>query len=217
MASVAEPGGAIKAFAERCKIELAAASVARMVTLVVLLRDRAAALGLISEMDRPALLERHVLDSLRAATAFQPEDRRALDLGSGAGLPGLVLAVALPNCTFLLLDPRRRAISFLDLAVERLGLENASVVPGRVEEIDEREMDVVTARAFATIERSWAAACHLLRPGGRLVYFAGRRLEDPEGRGRSLTHPEPPASVQATPVVESSGPLVIMSRRGGGC
>lgn len=174
-----------------------------------LLRDRAIPLGLVAASDAHRLYERHLLDCFRACLEFTPGDRHALDLGSGSGLPGLVLATALPMTSFVLVDSRRRAAGFLELAVERLGLENVEVRMAAAGDVN-MAVDVVTARAFGPIERSWAAAWPLLRPGGRLIYFAGRRLRDPARTARS---PEPPAEVRTAEVIASWPPLVIMSRR----
>jgi 16S rRNA (guanine527-N7)-methyltransferase len=182
-------------------------------TYLALLRDRAIPLGLVAASDADRLYERHVLDSLRAATELRRGDRLVLDLGSGAGLPGLVLAAAVPGASFLLVEPRRRAAGFLELAVERLGLPNVEVVMSRAEEVSET-VDVATARAFAPMAGSWEAAWPLLRPGGRLVYFAGRELEDPRDEAERIRRPESPSAVRTSTVIASSAPLVIMSRRG---
>lgn len=183
-----------------------------LVRLHDLLLERAVPLGLVGERDAGRLYERHVLDSLAAAAAFEPSDRLAYDLGSGAGLPGLVLAIALPGCRFVLVEPRRRRAGFLELAAERLGLGNVSVAVARAEDLGEGEGDVVTARAFAPLERSWRAAFRLLRPGGRLVYFAGRGLRDPLAAAASVAAPEPPGEISLLRVLESAPPLVIMAR-----
>jgi 16S rRNA (guanine527-N7)-methyltransferase len=176
-----------------------------------LLSEKAVPLGLVAESDRDRLWERHIEDCLRATAAFRPEDRVAYDLGSGAGLPGIVLACALPDRTFRLVEPRRRAAAFLELAVERLRLENVELLITRAEELDE-PADVATARAFAPLDRAWSAAHRLLRPGGRLVYFAGGGMKDPAVHARSMISPEPPAEVEVVERVDSGAPLVIMSR-----
>jgi 16S rRNA (guanine527-N7)-methyltransferase len=174
-----------------------------------LLEERAIPMGLVAESDRGRLWERHIEDCLRATAAFRPEDRSAYDLGSGAGLPGIVLACALPDRRFRLIEPRRRAVAFLELAVGELGLSNVEILKARVEEVRE-PTDVVTARAFAPLDRTWAAARPLLRSGGRLVYFAGSGLDDPEGSARALS--EPPHEVEVIDPLASGAPLVIMSR-----
>jgi 16S rRNA (guanine527-N7)-methyltransferase len=172
-----------------------------------LLRDRASVVGLLSERDLPILHERHVLDSLQAARFFVPDDELAVDLGSGAGLPGLVLAIALPRCQFVLVESRRKRVGFLELAVDRLGLSNAQIEMSRTEDL-RMEADGVTARAFAPLERSWAAAHPLLRPGGRLIYFAGSGAA---AQARSAVEP-PPTRVDVVQGLANSPPLVIMAR-----
>ncbi len=176
-----------------------------------LLRERAIPLGLISEADAPRVRERHVKDSVRAARLVESGEAMLCDIGSGAGLPGIPIAIARPDLTVTAIEPRTRAVGFLELAIDRLGLANLRVLASRVEEAD-IVADVATSRAFAPIEGSWEAAVRILRPGGRLIYFAGRGLEDPVAAARSLTRPEPPASVRADPVIAEFSPLVIMAR-----
>jgi 16S rRNA (guanine527-N7)-methyltransferase len=135
----------------------------------------------------------------------------AYDLGSGAGLPGIVLACALPDRRFRLVEPRRRAAAFLELAVERLALANVEILLARAEDLED-PADVVSARAFAPLDRAWAAAWRLLGSGGRLVYFAGEGMRDPAARAWSIVSPEPPAEVELIERVDSGAPLVIMSR-----
>jgi 16S rRNA (guanine527-N7)-methyltransferase len=178
-----------------------------------LLRSRAVPLGLVAESDVDRVGERHVRDSLRAAAVLSEGDALACDIGSGAGLPGLVLAIARPEVRFVLLEPKQRAVGFLELAVDRLGLSNVEVRAERIEDVD-LEADVATARAFGSLERSWQAAVPVLRPGGRLIYFAGEGLEDPEGAARAVMVPEQPESVRIERVVAGFSPLVIMTRKG---
>jgi 16S rRNA (guanine527-N7)-methyltransferase len=196
--------------AARFGLTLSDQQVDRLRTFLRLLRDRAIPSGLVAASDRNRLYSRHLLDCLRAAGLFKETDLRACDLGPGAGLPGVVLAVALPGCRFALIESKRRAAGFLELAVERLDLKNVEVVVARVEDV-RQQVDVATARAFAPPERSWAAAHPVLRPGGRLIYFGGGGLaDDPIER---LDEPEPPASIRLASPVDSFAPLVIMSRR----
>ena len=183
---------------------------ALLASLADVLVERAVPVGLVAEGDRERVIERHVLDCLRAVVAFRTEDGHAVDIGSGAGLPGLVLATALPERRFTLIESRNRAAGFLELAVERLGLANVDVRWGRVEDVDIRA-DITTARAFGDLQRAWSAACGVLRPGGRLVYFAGGEWDASAVEG--IDDPEPPASVVVDRVVETSSPLVMMDRR----
>jgi len=200
-----EPSDPISSGAAALGVSLPPGASDRLRRFGALLRDRAVPLGLISAGDSDRILERHVLDSLRAVVALRPTDTSAYDLGTGAGLPGVVVAVAVPRLTVRLVEARRRRIGFLELAVGELELWNAEVVHGRIEELRE-PADVCFARALAPPAESWRLARPLLRPGGRLVYFAGGRagLTVPPGVAGS--------EVVEMPVLESSGPLVIMAR-----
>ena len=171
-----------------------------------LLADRAVPLGAISRSDSARIRERHTLDSLRAVPVVQGVDEAA-DLGSGAGLPGVVVAIALPRIRMLLIERRPQRAAFLELAVEDLGLSNVAVVAGRVEDVPD-DVDVALARAFAPIEEAWARARKILRPDGRLVYFAGAETGTPEPPAGSVIE-----GVLRTPVLESAGALVIMTRQ----
>lgn len=179
----------------------------RLETFEGLLADRAVSLGLIGEADLPRLRERHVLDCLRAAAVVVASDRSAVDLGSGAGLPGIVVAIACPSLAVTLVESRRGRAAFLELATERLELANATVEPSRVEAVS-GSFDLCFARAFADLRTSWRLAERLLHPNGRLVYFGGSTFDPshivPEGMD---------VLILPGPSVASAGPLVIMSRQ----
>jgi 16S rRNA (guanine527-N7)-methyltransferase len=176
-----------------------------------MLLERAPKLGLVARGDLVRLRHRHIEDCLRAARSVRPTDMLAYDLGSGAGLPGVVLAVAVPTCHFVLVESRSKRAGFLELAVARLGLSNAEVSLGRAQDLS-TPADLITARAFAPLERTWRVAHPLLRRGGRLVFFAGKG-ED-ASRAASLTDPEPPILVEmdVEKGLANQGPLVIMAR-----
>jgi 16S rRNA (guanine527-N7)-methyltransferase len=181
----------------------------RLLRFERLLADRAVPIGAVARSDAGRIRERHILDCLRAA----PYARTAgltYDLGSGAGLPGIVVAIALPDVRVLLVDRRANRAAFLELAVEELRLSNAEVVAGPVEGLAE-PAGACLSRAFAPIERSWEAAERLLRPGGRLVFFGGRDLD----AAGAIVVPSGAVleAVVRTPVLESAGPLVIMARQ----
>jgi 16S rRNA (guanine527-N7)-methyltransferase len=171
-----------------------------------LLRERAAPLGMISGADLPRIRERHLLDCLRAA-AHCGGLTTAYDLGSGAGLPGIPLAIAVPALQLTLVEARRNRAGFLELAADALPLPNVSVFPGRAEHLRER-VDLVTARAFKSASECWDLADSLLTPAGRLIYFAGTGFDPgadtPKGAELRLF---------STPSLANSGPLAIMSRQ----
>jgi 16S rRNA (guanine527-N7)-methyltransferase len=178
----------------------------RLIEFERLLVDRAIPAGIVARSDAPRIRERHLLDCLRASPVPGRGDR-CYDLGSGGGLPGLVVAIARPDLRISLVERRARRVAFLELALEVLAPGNAEVVPTPLEEL-EGPADVCFSRALGPLGRVWASARPLLRPGGRLVYFAGREpvaVEIPEDAVlvAELAHP----------VLESAGPLVIMARQ----
>lgn len=170
-----------------------------------MLRERAVPAGMVSAADEPRLRERHVLDCLRAVPEVLPSDERALDLGSGAGLPGVIVAIARPELHVGLVEVRRHRVAFLELVLERLGIGNAEVQPVRIQELT-TPVDLCFARALAPLPQAWRLAEPLLLDRGRLVYFAGRTARGP------LEGPSARAEVRTTAVLESAGPLVIMAR-----
>jgi len=171
-----------------------------------LIRERAVPLGMVATADAPRLRERHIVDSLRAAMVVSADDRSAYDLGSGAGLPGIVVAIACPDLQVTLVESRRPRAAFLQLVLDRLELSNGAVSNFRVETLDV-PVDLCFSRAFARVGVAWRAADRLLVPGGRLVYFAGERFDASE-------LPEDAVStLVTTSTLARSGPLVIMSRQ----
>ncbi|HWO70143.1 MAG TPA: 16S rRNA (guanine(527)-N(7))-methyltransferase RsmG [Actinomycetota bacterium] len=206
-----DPARTLARQAEELGADIGADQAEALIAFERLLLDRGVPLGAVSEGDAGRLRERHVLDSLRAVRAISSRDREAIDVGTGAGLPGVVLAIARPEVRFTLLEPRRRRAAFVELAVERLGIRNARVLPRRAEEFAaqvaagcEPAAEVAFARALGPLDRCLSLAGGLLTPGGRLVWFAGKRR----------AHPLPPgAAVIETPALESAGPLVIMGRQ----
>jgi len=186
-------------------VRLTASQASLLLRLERLLADRAVPLGMIAASDSTRLRQRHILDCLRAVPEVG-DASAAYDLGSGAGLPGLVIAIVEPELRIGLVESRRRRVSFLELAVQELGLANAQVLAGRAEALSQR-VERCFARAFAPLAETWRVADPLLIEGGRLVYFAG-----------AGTPVEPPAdarilAVRTNPVLESAGPLVIMGRQ----
>lgn len=132
--------------------------------------------GLIGPREVPRVWERHLLNSA-AIASLVPVGARVVDVGSGAGLPGIPLALARPDLTVTLLEPLARRVAFLTECVHRLGLERVTVVRGRAEEGPIRRQlggaDVVTARAVAPLEKLAGWCLPLLRPGGLLLAMKG--------------------------------------------
>lgn len=121
------------------------------------------------------MVTRHLLDSLAVLPSLH--GGTAVDLGSGAGLPGIVLAIAEPAREWLLVDANGKKARFLRAAVRELSLANVRVAQQRVEEV-EGAFDTVTARAFASLPDMLAWGGHLLAPGGRWLAMKGQLPQD---------------------------------------
>jgi 16S rRNA (guanine527-N7)-methyltransferase len=138
-----------------------------------LLATRGVTQGLLGPREVPRLWDRHLLNCAVVAELIEPPRGTLVDLGSGAGLPGLVLAMVLPDMPVTLLEPMERRCRFLTECVAELGLTNVSVLRGRAEDVTIRT-DVVTARAVAPLPRLADLAMGLVRPGGMVLAIKGR-------------------------------------------
>jgi 16S rRNA (guanine527-N7)-methyltransferase len=147
------------------------------VTFAGLLATRGVERGLLGPREVPRLWDRHLLNCAVVAELIEPRRGTLLDLGSGAGLPGLVLAMLLPETAVTLLEPMERRCRFLTEAVTELGLANVSVLRGRAEDVTLRT-DVVTARAVAPLPRLAELAIGLVRPGGMVLAIKGRTAQE---------------------------------------
>jgi len=176
-----------------------------------LLVERAVPLGFVAEGDRPRIWERHVLDSLRVVPLIPSKAGEAVDIGSGAGLPGVVVAAARPDLAVALLDAQRKRVAFLEYVVDELGLVNARVVHGRAEDAPV-SADVAFARAVGSANVAWRLARGLLRPGGSLLYFAGRSWTT---RDEAHLSSSSVVTVRDQGVSGDVGPIVMISQHDG--
>ena len=163
--------------------------------------------GMVASSDRDHLRDRHVLDSLRAVPHLDRVKQPVVDLGSGAGLPGIPVAVARPDLFLTLAEPRQLRVAFLELVVERLSLRNVRVFPRPAEELLPSDTGVCLARGFGDPSRTWAVARRLLHADGSLIYWAGTTFR--------TDHVPEDARIVAigSPTLESGGPIVIMTRQ----
>jgi 16S rRNA (guanine527-N7)-methyltransferase len=160
--------------------------------------------GMVAASDAPRLWSRHIVDGLRGAPLVSSRAGLAYDLGSGAGLPGIPIAVARPELTVVLAEHRRSRSAFLELVVRELALPNVQVHVGRAEDLSPGA-DACFARAFRRPRECWRIAEPLLAQHGALLYWAGSRSE---------IYVEGP-SIEAffTPELADVGPIVMMTRQ----
>jgi 16S rRNA (guanine527-N7)-methyltransferase len=134
-------------------------------------------LGLIGPLEVERLWSRHIVNCALVAPLLRPG--RVGDVGSGAGLPGLVLAIARPDVDLVLIEPMERRTDWLSAESERLGLANVTVIRGRAEDVrPEPLLDQVTARAVSALGKLVPLCAPLLKPGGELLLMKGARVDD---------------------------------------
>jgi len=195
-----EPAAALAAFGER--IEPARAFVSALAA-------RGELLGLIGPLELPRLWTRHVLNSALVAPLLRPG--LVGDVGSGAGLPGLVLAIARPDVQFALIEPMERRTDWLQSQVGELGLDNVVVERARAEESSYRgRLDQVTARAVSALKTLIPVVVPLLRAGGELVLLKGARVDaEREAAAKQIAR----AKLSAVEVLELTAPGIQESTR----
>ncbi|MEN8649831.1 16S rRNA (guanine(527)-N(7))-methyltransferase RsmG [Streptomyces sp. 21So2-11] len=144
-----------------------------------LLADVGVTRGLIGPREVPRLWERHLLNCA-VLSEVVPEGVTVCDVGSGAGLPGIPLALVRPDLKITLLEPLLRRTNFLQEVVELLGLDHVTVVRGRAEEVlgTLPPVHVVTARAVAPLDRLAGWGVPLLRPYGEMLALKGDTAEE---------------------------------------
>ena len=141
------------------------------------LARRGEELGLIGPREPARLWSRHIVNSALVAPLLRPG--LVGDIGSGAGLPGIVLAIARPDVEFVLIEPMERRVDWLIGETAALGLSNVDVLRGRAEEARlPRALDQVTARAVSSLAKLIPIAVPLVRSGGELVFVKGERVAD---------------------------------------
>lgn len=195
-----------------------------------MLADTAVRRGLIGPREVPRLWDRHLMNCA-VLSEVVPAGVSVCDVGSGAGLPGIPLALTRPDLRITLLEPLLRRTRFLDDVVAALSLTNASVVRGRAEEMVDAigPVDVVTARAVAPLDRLAGWGLPLLRPYGQMLALKGETAEQELKAARAALGKlgavewsivqagvglvDPPATVVRVLVGESPGGVRVAARR----
>jgi 16S rRNA (guanine527-N7)-methyltransferase len=140
------------------------------------LTRRGEQLGLIGPQELSRLWSRHLMNCVLVAPLLRPG--RVGDVGSGAGLPGLVLAMARPDVEVVLIEPMERRTDWLREEAARLRLSNVEVLRGRAEDVGELRLDQVTARAVSALRTLIPLTAPLVRIGGELILMKGVRVAE---------------------------------------
>ncbi|MDO4259932.1 MAG: 16S rRNA (guanine(527)-N(7))-methyltransferase RsmG [Actinomycetaceae bacterium] len=171
--------------------------------------------GLVGPRELPRLWSRHIVNSA-AILDFLPKKGQLLDIGSGAGFPGIVVAICRPDLDIHLAEPMLRRVEWLEDVVDGLGLDNVTIHQARAEELRGKgKADVVTARAVAKLPKLVRMTSKLIAPGGRLVALKGRRAPiEVEEAALELKRHHLSAQVHEVPsVMEEEGTFVVVCER----
>lgn len=135
--------------------------------------------GLLGPRELPQLWSRHVLSSALLSELLVA-GQKVVDIGSGAGLPGIPMAIASPYCQFTLVEPMERRSNWLNGAIEELGLKNVVVIRSRAEELHRTDFDVATARAVAALDKLVRLLSPLIRGSEGKTILALKGSKAPE-------------------------------------
>ena len=189
-------------------LDLSPDAVARLLDYQALLQRWNGAYNLTAVRDPAEMITRHLLDSLAILPHVQGQT--LADLGTGPGLPGIVLAIAAPGREILLVDSNGKKVRFLREAIRTLQLEGVRAVQSRVEDV-QGQYECVTARAFASLAEMLGWGGHLLAPEGRWLAMKGRQPDDelaelPAGFALRQSH------VLHVPGLDAERHLLVLSR-----
>lgn len=152
-----------------------------------ILATRGVEWGVIGPREVPRLWERHLLNCAVLTELIDADCATLADIGSGAGLPGIVLAMMLPDVRVTLIEPLERRVKFLTECLAELDVANASVVRSRAEDLTGKlSVDVVTARAVAPLERLVPLAIGVARSGGMVLAIKGSSAAEELSRAKSV-------------------------------
>jgi len=173
---------------EFCAQRTDSAGIERLEKLAVLLADENERQNLVSAASLASVWQRHFADSLQLLDHVPRGTSPWLDLGTGAGFPGLALAAASPDASFILVESRKRRVDWLNRAATELGLQNCRVEGARVENVESFESAVIVARAFAPLGKLLRLSARFSTPD--TVWLL------PKGRSAAQEWSEQPAEVR---------------------
>ena len=171
-------------FIKQLKEEYGSDTAQKLVSYIDLVLERNEHINLTAVRDRDEAMQKHLADSLSAADL--PEFRnsgRIIDVGTGAGFPGAILAIAYPDKEFVLLDSTLKRLKVIDEFAERLGISNITIVHARAEEISGKpeyssQFDLCVSRAVASLDKLSGWCLPFVRKGGFFIPYKGENYKD---------------------------------------
>ena len=148
--------------------------------------------GLVGDTNPEKILHRHILENLAIAQQIK-NHKLCMDMGTGAGLPGMVLAIALPDTKWILLDSRKKCANFIKQQVKTIKPKNVTVIECRAEKYKPTEKpDLIISRALAPLPEYYRLAAPLVAKNGRILAIKGRKIEKEKAelRKRGIKHTE---------------------------
>ena len=153
-------------------ISTSSEQIGKLITHVELLCKWNKAFNLTSIIDAQQILTHHLLDSASVSSWITGDD--IIDVGTGAGFPGLTLAILQPERNFYLLDSRGKKTRFIDTVIRHTGINNAATIHNRVESFrPDTKFDTIVTRAFSSLHDMYTSCRHLMRPNGCIVAMKG--------------------------------------------
>ena len=189
----------LQAGLQQMGLKLTTAQQLLLLEYVALLRKWNSTYNLTALRDESKMISHHILDSL-SLLAYIKDAKTLMDVGSGGGMPGIPTAICRPDLQITLLDSNTKKTTFLQQVVIELGLSNVTVASGRVEAMHDKDVDVVTSRAFAELADFISLTKHLLNENG---YWAAMKGVYPY---EELEHV--PASVEVEKVEKIEIPML---------
>lgn len=174
------------------KIKCSEQAVQKLDAYVALLSEWQKKMNLVADSTIPVVWTRHVWDSAQLINYLKKTDKKIVDFGSGAGFPALVLAILCPEIEFHLIESDMKKTDFLKTVVENLQLKNVFIHWERIEKIHINQIDVITARALASLEKLFVYVLPYMNNKTRCLFLKGKKafqeIESAQKKFRFLFH-----------------------------
>lgn len=173
-------------------IELSDAQISQFMDYYELLIEKNKVMNLTAITELSEVISKHFIDSLSIARLYRPSSEKILDLGTGAGLPGIPIKIAFPDTQVVLMDSLNKRVRFLDEVIEKLSLDNITTIHGRAEDFGRdknyREaFDICTSRAVARLSTLSEYCIPFIKVGGKFIpYKSGNITEEVNEAGKAI-------------------------------